>query len=234
MREDDDEIGHYVRLLSRIIILIAVIIAVPVIFWTVTAFVRNQPKVSTFHNLLATASINAQRGTTIAEPTQQQSAPRQANLADPQEAGPMERAAPEGPLLVDHPPDAPPSAPSAARIADTSSASATISNSAPPMVAKGADGLPAPSAANDGAAAGSTGAVAAAGATEAEADALSASPPLSGPIRLPRPRPHDAGTVRTADTTLSRVPMPRSRPVVGGSDAQQETATNNPAVPQEQ
>jgi hypothetical protein len=29
-----------------------------VILWTITAFVRNQPKVSTFHNLLATASIN--------------------------------------------------------------------------------------------------------------------------------------------------------------------------------
>ena len=160
MREDDDEIGHYVRLLSRIIILFAVIIAVPVILSTITAFVRNQPNVSTFHNLLATASINAPGRTTIAEPTQQQSTPRQAKLADPQEAGATERAAPEGPLLVDHPPDAPPSAPSVAQIADTSSALAAISNSATPTVAKGAHGLPPPLAANDGAAAGRTDAVA--------------------------------------------------------------------------
>ena len=37
MREDDGEIGHYVRLWSRIVILCAVIIAVPVILWTITA-----------------------------------------------------------------------------------------------------------------------------------------------------------------------------------------------------
>jgi hypothetical protein len=234
MRKDDDEIGHSVRLLSRIFILFAVIIAVPVILWTFTAFVRNQPKVSAFHNLLATASINAQGRTTIAAPTQQQPTPQQAKLADPQDAGATERAAPE-PLLVDQPPDAPQSAPSAAQIADTSSASTAISNSATPMVAKEAHGLPPPLAANDGAAAGRTDAVAPvqpAGATEAEADARSASAPLPGPIRLPRPRPHNAGTVRTADTMLSRVPMPRPRPVAGGSGAQQETA-NNPSVPQQ-
>jgi hypothetical protein len=40
MREDDDEIGNYVRLFSRIIILFAMIIAVPVILSTITAFVR--------------------------------------------------------------------------------------------------------------------------------------------------------------------------------------------------
>ena len=81
MREDDDEIGHYVRLWSRIVILCAVIIAVPVILWTITTFGRNQSKLST---LLATASINTPGRTTIAEPTQQQSTPRQAS--DLQEA----------------------------------------------------------------------------------------------------------------------------------------------------
>ena len=39
MREDDD-FRHYVPLLRRIIILVAVIIAVPVILWTITVFVR--------------------------------------------------------------------------------------------------------------------------------------------------------------------------------------------------
>ncbi len=131
MREDDDEIGHFVRLWSRIVILCAVIIAVPVILWTITAFVRNQPKLSTFHYLLATASINTPGRTTVGGPTQQQSTPRQG--IDPQEVGAMmERTAPKGPLLVDHPPDAPQSAPSAAQIADTTSALAAISNSATP------------------------------------------------------------------------------------------------------
>jgi hypothetical protein len=230
MREDDDEVGHYVRLWSRIVILCAVIIAVPVILWTITAFVRNQPKVSTFHNLLATASINVRGRTTIAERTQQQSTPQQAS--DPQEPGAPERAAPEDPLVVDHPPDAPPSAPSAAQMADTSSAS-----SATPMVAQEAHGLPPPLAANDGAAAGRTDAappIEPAGATEAEVDARSASTPLPGPIKLPRPRPHNAGTVRTADPTLSRVPIPRPRPLAGSSGAQQDTATNNPSGPPQQ
>ncbi len=40
MREDDDEFRHYVPLLRRIIILVAVITAVPVVLWTITAFVR--------------------------------------------------------------------------------------------------------------------------------------------------------------------------------------------------
>ena len=59
MREKDDEIGHYLGLLRRIIILFAVIIAVPVILWTITAFIVGLPKVSNFHSPLATASINA-------------------------------------------------------------------------------------------------------------------------------------------------------------------------------
>ena len=176
MREDDDEIKHYVRLWSRIVILCAVIIAVPVILSTITAFVRNQPKLSTFHYLLATASINTPGRTTIAEPTQQQSTPRQAS--DPQEAGAPERAAPEEPLVVDHPPDASPSAPSVPQMADTSSAS-----SATPMVAEGAHGMQPPLMANDGAAAGRADAVVPmppAPATEGEADALSVSAPLPG------------------------------------------------------
>jgi hypothetical protein len=62
MREDDEEFRHYVPLLRRIIILVAVITAVPVILWTITAFVRTYvgpPKIPTFHQLAATASINA-------------------------------------------------------------------------------------------------------------------------------------------------------------------------------
>ena len=235
MREDYDEIGHYVRSLSRILLLIAVIIAVPLILSTITAFVRNQSNVSTFHDLLATAPVNGLGHTTIAEPTKEQSTPRQAKWADPQEAKTTERAA--SALPVDYPPDAPPSARSVAQIADTSNPLAATSNSGTPTVAKGADGLSPTLAANDGAASEKTDAVAPMkplGTTKAEADGLSASAPLSEPIRLPRPRPHDGGTVRKADTTLSRLPMPRPRPLGGGFGAQQETTTNNPTVPLQQ
>ena len=236
MREDYDEIGHYVRSLSRILLLIAVIIAVPLILSTITAFVRNQSNVSTFHDLLATASVNGLGRTTIAEPTKEQSTPRQAKLADPQEAKTTETAAPAGPLPVDYPPDAPPSARSVAQIADTSSPLAATSNSGTPTVAKGADGLSPPLAANDGTASERTDAVAPmkpVGTTKAEADGLSASAPLSGPIPLPRPRSHDAGRLRTADRVPSPAPT-RPRPAVGDSGAQQGTTTDGPSIPPQQ
>ena len=57
MREDDDQFRYYVPLLRRIIILVAVIIAVPVILWTITAFVRTYvgpPHIPTFHQLAST------------------------------------------------------------------------------------------------------------------------------------------------------------------------------------
>ena len=223
MREDDGEIGLDVRLWSRIVILCAVIVAVPVILSTITTFVRNQPNLST---LLATASINTPGHTTIAEPTQRRSTPRQVKLADLQEVGAPERVALEEPLVVDHPPDRSPSAPSVAQAADTSSAT--------PMAAEGTHVMQPPSTANDGAAAGRADAAAPvqSPATEREANALSGSAPLPRLVRLPRPRPHDASTVRAADPKLSRVPMPRPRPVVaGGAGAQQDTATDNPSGP---
>jgi hypothetical protein len=233
--DDDDEIGHYLGLLRRIIILVAVIIAVPVILWTITAFIRYQvvlPKVSIFPNPLATASTNARNGPTIAEPTQQQSMPLQPT--DPQEAKQTDRAAPEGSSFVEHQPDAPPSAPSASQAADTSSALAAISNSATPTVAKGAHDLPPPFAPNDVATPGMTGATQPAAATEAETDLLSASAPLSGSIPLPRPRPHDAGTLRAVDRVPSPVPTPRPRPAVGDSGAQQGTTTDSSSAPPQQ
>jgi hypothetical protein len=229
MREDDSEIGLYVRLWSRIVILCAVIVAVPVILSTITAFVRNQPNLSA---LLATASINTQGHTTIAEPNQRWSTPRQVKLADLQEVGAPERATLEVPLVVDSSPNISPTASSVPQIADTSSAS-----SATPMAAEGAHGMRPLLTANDNAATGRADATAPAQpapAAEREADALSGSAPLSGPVRLPRPRPHDAGTVRTAAPILSRVPMPRPRPVAGGFGAQQDTATNNPSGPLQQ
>ena len=129
-----------------------------------------------------------------------------ANLADPQEAGAVEteKVAARGAGV-------------------TSSALAAMSNSAMPMVANAAHDIPLPLAANDAAAdrTDPKPAMGPAGASDSEAHAISASAPLPGPIRLPRPRPHNAGTIRTADTTLSHVPMPRPRPVadaVGRSD----------------
>jgi hypothetical protein len=236
VREDNDEIGRYVGLLRRILILFAVIIAVPVILWTTAALIQYRarlPEVLNFQKLLATASINAPERATTAEPTQQQSMPREARFTNPQEARATQRAAPEGSSFVEHPLDAPQSAPSAAQTPDTSSALAAVANSATPTVERGAQGLP-PFASNDGATAGTNGTMQSAATSEAEADAFSDSAPLSGPIPLPRPRPHDAGTLRTADRVPPTVPKPRLRPAAGGSGSQQGTNTDSPSVPPQQ
>src|ERR1700752_5286618 len=71
MREyDDDQIRLYTPILQRIIILVAVIIAVPVVLWTITGFVRAYvapPQIPTFRPL-------ALAGSTV--PAGQQPAPQ--------------------------------------------------------------------------------------------------------------------------------------------------------------
>jgi hypothetical protein len=59
MREydDDDNIRLYAPVLQRVIILAAVVIAVPVMMWTITTFIRSyvaQPKAPTFQHLAST------------------------------------------------------------------------------------------------------------------------------------------------------------------------------------
>ncbi|HEX3506228.1 MAG TPA: hypothetical protein VHU22_22830 [Xanthobacteraceae bacterium] len=70
MREYDENIRLYTPILQRIIILVAVIIAVPVVLWTITAFVRGYvapPQIPTFRPL-------ALAGSTV--PAGQQPAPQ--------------------------------------------------------------------------------------------------------------------------------------------------------------
>jgi hypothetical protein len=210
MREDDD-FRHYVPLLRRIIILVAVIIAAPVILWTITVFVRTYvgpPRMPTFHQLASTASINAPSGSAGSEATAQSSqaaadgsgpvVEARVTVADAQDG-----AAVKGSMLGDRSADSDVGAP---RAGDA----AAVFPHSPLAAADGAPGLAQPGA----------------GADEGS-EALSASQPLSGPIPLPRRRPRDAET-RTADNALSNVPMPRRRPEGAGSSAPTETTGGNP------
>ena len=233
MREND-EFGHYVPLLRRIIILVAVITAVPVMLWTITAFVRTYvgpPKIPTFHQLAATASINAP--STSAKPDtykQQQAAAQQAGPADPSAARATATDArdplgPKGPLLGDRPPegDANTQAAGATKMADTSMAV--------PAGPKASDTSPWPSATTDGAAPTTTGALAAqqpAAATEPSTDSLAAAAPLRGPIPLPRHRPRDIGAMHMADVAPGNVPVPRPRPDSAGPSSPPETTSGSP------
>jgi hypothetical protein len=210
MREDDD-FRHYVPLLRRIIILVAVIIAVPVILWTITVFVRTYvgpPHMPTFHQLASTASINAPSPRSGSEAAAQLSTDSSGPVVEANATDAREGPAPKGPMLADRSADADASSPGAQRAGDPAGVF-------PPSPLTAPDG--------NGTA---TSAQRTAGADEG-GESLSASQPLSGPIPLPRRRPPEA-ELRTADNALSNVPMPRRRPDGAGAGAPTETTGSNP------
>jgi len=95
MREyDDDNIRLYAPVLQRVIILAAVIIAVPVMMWTITTFIRSyvaRPKVPTFQHV------------TVSEPAQSPppAAALAASPAPPPAAPPVPPRAAPPPALAD-------------------------------------------------------------------------------------------------------------------------------------
>jgi hypothetical protein len=210
---DDDEIGHYVPLLRRIIILVAVITAVPVVLWTITAFVRTYvgpPKIPTFHQLAAKASINEPLDIKPPNAGNPPEAPiKQAKLADPSPATATDARGdapePKGPLLAERTPenDANPPATNTVTPAATPVASApkaadpwppttmTPAASAP----KAADDPwpPAPAPATAASADTPPPSMMIAGqppTSDPAADDMPAAAPLTGAIPLPRRRPH--------------------------------------------
>jgi hypothetical protein len=227
MREDNDEFRHYVPLLRRIIILVAVITAVPVVLWTITAFVRTYvgpPRIPSFHQLASSASIstsaNAPAAPATADGTAELKAAMQAKLASQSVAttsGPPDAAAaPKGPLLGDRAPegDSGAAVPAPPRTTDTSSV--------PPAATERGDNVlpPSPLTAPDNPTPGNI--TAAAEPQPEEATDLPPAPPMSRLVPLPRHRPHNIESMRTADITPSNVPMPRPRPDTaggGGSDS---------------
>ena len=221
MREDDDEFRHYVPLLRRIIILVAVITAVPVVLWTITAFVRTYvgpPKIPTFHQLASSASINTPTAPAAPDGTAELKAAMQAKLASQPAAttnSPQDAVAPKGPLLGDRAADAEVATAQGPRTADTSGALLTAP---PPVMARGDNVFPpSPLAPPDNATPGNITA-AAEPQPEAAAD-LPPAPPLAGPVPLPRHRPRNIDAVRTANVTPSNVPTPRPRPDAAGAAA---------------
>ena len=215
MREDDD-FRHYVPLLRRIIILVAVIIAVPVILWTITVFVRTYvgpPHMPTFHQLASTASINApsaRAGSEAAAQSSQGATDGSGPVVEARATATDARdgAAAKGSMLGDRSADADATIPGAPRAGDPAGVF-------PPSPLAAPDGngtltsAQSPTGADDG------------------SESLSASQPLSGPIPLPRRRPREA-EMHTADNAPSNVPMPRRRPDGAGASAPGETTGSNP------
>ena len=228
MREDNDRFRHYVPLLRRILILVAVLAAIPVILWTITVFMRTYvgpPKLPTFHQLAASATIPVPRNASASLDSGGQPLPAsaQSGLSDPSSAtlpsGAMPSdardasAAPKGPLLGDRSPNGGANAPTGAlRTADTSS----IVPADPKATEMPAAAAPPEGAApNTGALAGQQPAVP----SDPPAEVAPAEP-LSGQIPLPPRRPR---LVAMAQMTPASVPMPRPRPDTAGPAASDST-----------
>jgi hypothetical protein len=228
MREDNDHFRRHVPLLRRIIILVTVLAAIPVILWTITVFVRTyvgQPKVPTFRQLAATGTITVPRNASANFDTGAQPASDHSKLSDSSsatiEAGATTMdahdasAAPKGPLLGDRSPNGGANMPAgASKMADSS---AVVPANPKPTEMLAAAAPPDGTAPNTGAL------VAQQPATPGSpsADVSPAAAPLSGPIPLP---PHRPRLVAMAQMTPTSVPMPRPRPDAAGPAAPDSTA----------
>jgi len=252
MREYDDDIRVYTPVLQRIIILVAVIIAVPVVLWTITSFVRTYvgpPQVPTFQRMTAlqpsdgvadTASSNStpNPGTISAPSVASIPVPApppadQTQIANPPSAAPQmtiatagqpagAAPAPTQPI----PAQAAPAPPMAAAPASAGNVSAPSDRTIvwPNPTAPTATSMAAPSAAADAQQPASS---------NDTSDALPAVPPMRGPVPLPRRRPNVVAMMEPAQTgappvgaSPAVVPLPRARPTDAPA-APPDTTTND-------
>jgi hypothetical protein len=223
MREYDDNnnIQHYAPVLRRIIILVAVITAVPVMLWTITAFMHTyiaQPTIPAPRPLAtATAApVSPAADTATADPpAPSQPAPAVTDAratddgrGDRMRDGAGNNAAPNvqvaSTAAISPAPSAAPAAPPAPAAVTVQAAPAPAPSVFPnrPIVTQ-----PAPAASD--------------AANNAATDDLPPSDPITGPVPLPRHRP---SVLALADTDI---PLPRARP----SDAPEPSSQTPDAPP---
>jgi hypothetical protein len=219
---DDDNNQAYAPVLRRIIILVAVITAVPVMLWTITAFMRTyvaQPVLPGARPLAAVTSpspgsVVADAGTTGTSASAPDASPPPAAPASVAAAA---TSAPDtdskGDRLGDGDSNASAGAPKVAALAPAQVAPATAPAAAPLPDATTSSIPAAPVVVVPDAAPNPGPAMAAQPAEQpassgTETEPLLASEPLTGPIPLP---PHRPTVFALAETG---VPLPRPRPVV--------------------
>ena len=245
---NEDQFRNYFPLMRRVIMLVAVLTAVPVILWTITVFVRGYfgpPKIAAARPLAAVVSVEepatpAAGGQDAA--ARPPSAPQQAKVVDAPpfvearataaDARTQAPAAKGGSIWDRQGNDAgpPPTAPSAAMVAAPAPAAGdqravdrrAVDQRATPAPA--AQTMPAVPSMPD-ASTQNTGTLAAQDPPETEqqqqtADAaLPAAEPIAGTVPLPRHRPRYFAMLQNG------VPMPRPRPEAAGSTASEGSAT---------
>ena len=228
----DDGVRLHTPVIQRVLILAAVIIAVPVVMWSITAFVRSyvaRPKVPVVQHLASTESPTARVGSPAviaAAPAVDQGAPPpQRTDAKPPPAA-AAATLPPPPVNVSPPAAQPPAsiqppAPTAASV--PARAGAAGADSAPPPLPpapplRTADSAPAASDrglpwsipnSNSPPSFGSAAPAAPAPPPRTAAlEALPATDAIRGPIPLPRHRPGILATATSAETTGSTAGKP--------------------------
>jgi hypothetical protein len=238
----DDHIRLYTPVLQRVIILTAVIIAVPVLMWTVTTFVRSyvaRPKVPAPQQVAASESPArapvASPAPPIPTPTPDQTAatPSRARIPGPAWFGSVAKSPPRGDT-------GPAISPAGAAAGNTAPAAAAASPMPPPRPAENTTVAAVPGSSSDRGLAwpnpnsksppgfGPPAAAAPAASTPlprtATVEVVPPGEPLRGPIPLPRHRPSVYAVAAVTSSGMASsgpVPLPPVRP----SDAPAETAS---------
>jgi hypothetical protein len=224
MREydDDDNIRLYAPVLQRVIVLAAVVVAVPVMMWTITTFIRSyvaRPQVPTFQHLTLSeaAPIPPPATALAASPPPASAAPAAsaAALADTGAGGaPTPSAGASASAAAPATAPSPPPVPVMAGAAVENPAQGGSPTATAPMASPDADGLPTVAKA-----AGLTGRIATNGSGTTAAAPAWPNPNAGGPPAFGAPQPTGAMTETASTEALppprpikGRVPLPRRRP----------------------
>jgi hypothetical protein len=234
MHDDDSRFQRFVPLLRRVIILLAVLAATPVVLWMITAFVRTYvgpPRVPAPRQIASTAPMAAPAtaAPSTADTDQAAAAPAQAKIADiatsTTDVTATTSDAPKGSLLGDRPSDSSANAPAGiATIAPASTLSPPSQMSAAPASqGNAAPTAPSPAPSTMTAEASPPPAV-----TDQQPEVMPPAPPLTGKIPLPRRRPHGLGETDTTRLAQGAVPVPRPRPDAAGPASSSDTGNSGP------
>jgi hypothetical protein len=242
MREYDDDIRPYVPVVQRLIILVAVIVAVPAVLWTITTFIRTYigpPHAPNYQRIAVLQPADRAADSSPLGPPQDimpaaaaTPAPVAKQAAAPPPAQPMTApAAADQTATISQSPNP---APSQMVAAPPPVAMASAPASAAPMAWPGSVMMPPPAQT-----APHSPAVTAAPDQTAASDDIAALPavaPIGGHVPLPRRRPNVVPMVQTSalqptmaanNAAPAGVPLPRARPAAAPEVAAPTDTTND-------
>jgi hypothetical protein len=243
MREYDDDIRPYVPVLQRLIILVAVIVAVPVVLWTITTFIRTYvgpPHAPNYQRIAVLQPANsAVDSSPVGSPQDITPAAAAAPTANqtpiPSPPAPLTTAPPadQTATISQAPTQAPGQmAPSPPPVAVASAPASAAPLSAPPTAWGGSMMMP-PQAQITGNGPTPT---APPDQTATDDNALPAVAPITGHVPLPRRRPNVVAMVQTSalqptmaanNAASAGVPLPRARPAAAPEAAAPTETTND-------